>query len=553
MISYLAKFDLKKLQNALNWKLLLFLLLFLNVKLAIKIPAIVIIYLLQADFKFKFSFRDSRLPLFYPLIIVLALAGFVINKSYLNHNYILVLLTGTGFWVLCILAIHQIKLSVDNSETSILHRTILVFFVINAVISLLNISVIIGEIHEFNPYTYQGQYQKYFLGTGDYIKGLTFDTSTTNAVLNAFGVVYFLTRSNGIMTLVCMAVLLLTCSNFTNIILIIVLLVLFIVKSTRDQKSLIAICVVLFVVFMAKISPQNNAYVVKTFNYMLHRPNPPEVTQAVQKVRITERPDNSLTFEEKREKIALLYLDSLKRLYPDKIQQEAALINPAIFKPAADGRIFIPKADINTAPYQSLIKTPEEELNLVKFIDTHKAVLPLSGKPFHWVPTPGKVTSMLQTVNFYKAHPGKIVAGDGMGNFSSKLAFKVSAIGTSGGFPAKYAYINNDFLINHLDLYLNFFSKRAGYHTLTNSPFSVYDQLFAEYGVLGLVLFLACYLGFFLKKWRMLTYGLPILVVMCAVFFVDYWFEQLSVIVFFELLLLLDMKESSANLKPIYA
>jgi hypothetical protein len=37
------------------------------------------------------------------------------------------------------------------------------------------------------------------------------------------------------------------------------------------------------------------------------------------------------------------------------------------------------------------------------------------------------------------------------------------------------------------------------------------------------------------------------------VFFVDYWFEQLSVIVFFELLLLLDMKESSANLKPIYA
>jgi len=364
MISYLAKFDFKKLQNALNWKLLLFLLLFLNVKLAIKIPAIVIVYLLQADFKFKFGFRNSRLPLFYPLIIVLALAAFVVNKSYLNHNYLWVLLTGAGFWLLCILAIHQIKLSVDNSETSIIHRTILAFFIINAIISFLNLGAIVWETHEFNPYTYQGEYQKYFLGTGDYIKGLTFDTSTTNAVLNAFGVVYFLTRGNGIMTLVCMAILLLTCSNFTNIILIIVLLVLFIVKSTRDQKSLIAVCIMLLVLFMAKVSPQNNAYVVKTFNYMLHRPNPPEVTQPIQRVRITERPDNSLTFEEKREKTALLYLDSLKRLYPDKVQHEV-LISPAIFKAADDGRIYIPKPDINTAPYQSLVTTPQEELNLV--------------------------------------------------------------------------------------------------------------------------------------------------------------------------------------------
>ena len=70
-----------------------------------------------------------------------------------------------------------------------------------------------------------------------------------------------------------------------------------------------------------------------------------------------------------------------------------------------------------------------------------------------------------------------------------------------------------------------------------NSPFSVYDQLFAEYGILGLLLFAIFYLGYFLKKWKTLTYGLPILVIMCAVFFIDYWFEQLSVIVFFELLL----------------
>jgi len=37
---------------------------------------------------------------------------------------------------------------------------------------------------------------------------------------------------------------------------------------------------------------------------------------------------------------------------------------------------------------------------------------------------------------------------------------------------------------------------------------------------------------------------------MLAIFSTDYWFEQLSVVVFFELLLLLNIKETS-NLKPL--
>src|SRR5882757_6704611 len=104
----LASFNIKKWKNYADWKLLVLLLLFLNVKLAIKIPVIVLIYLLHFDFKFGFRFKNSRLPLFYPLIIVLALAGFVINQSYQNTNYIVVFLTGIFFWLLCILAIHQV-------------------------------------------------------------------------------------------------------------------------------------------------------------------------------------------------------------------------------------------------------------------------------------------------------------------------------------------------------------------------------------------------------------------------------------------------------------
>jgi hypothetical protein len=150
-------------------------------------------------------------------------------------------------------------------------------------------------------------------------------------------------------------------------------------------------------------------------------------------------------------------------------------------------------------------------------------------------------------------HPLKIFAGDGMGNFSSKLAFKASGLGIIGGYPVKYAYVSPDFLVNHLDLYLDFFSRRSGFHSLTNSPFSVYDQMLAEYGIAGLALFGIFYLGFFAKNFNTLTYGLPILVLTAAILFIDYWFEQLSVLVFFELLLLLDMKESSAKLSADYA
>jgi len=64
----------------------------------------------------------------------------------------------------------------------------------------------------------------------------------------------------------------------------------------------------------------------------------------------------------------------------------------------------------------------------------------------------------------------------------------------TGGYPAKLVYVNPDFLKNHLDVYLNFFSRGANLHSLTNSPFSTYDQLFTEYGIVGLaILFVSTY------------------------------------------------------------
>ena len=542
----IANNRLKKLINFADWKLLLFLLLFLNVKLSIKIPAILFIYLLQFNFSFGFSLKNSRLPLFYFLIFIIVFIGLIATGSYHQPNYFYVFCTGLGFWLLCLLAIHQIKLSVENHEPEIIHHTILLFFIINTLFSFFNLAQIVFETHTLNPYLYQGQNQKYFIGTGDYIQGLTFDTSITNAVLNAFGVIYFLTQKNAVMTLVCMTVLLLVGSNFTNLILMLILIMVFVFNSNRNQKSIIMICLMFLVVFMGKISPQNDDYVVKSTKNLFHAPE--------QKIVVPASPANTIknnnSPEEIKRQIARQYLDSVSNTARRAQLKTAANTKTSKLPQTDAGRIITPGPDIDSQPYQSALDTTVEQGRLITFINKNKNILPVSGQNVVLARLPGKILSQMQTLSFLWLHPAKMIAGDGMGNFSSKLAFRTTGLGVSGGYPEKLAYINPDFLINHLDIYLNFFSKRSGYHSFVNSPFSVYDQLLAEYGLLGLAAFVIGYLGFFAKNLKQLTYGIPLMLLMLAVLFIDYWFEQLSVLVFFELLLILNIKET-VNQKPV--
>ncbi|MEO6977952.1 MAG: hypothetical protein ABI113_06210 [Mucilaginibacter sp.] len=538
MLNPIAVFNLKKAINRIDWKLLLFLLLFLDVKMGVKIAAIVIIYLFRFNFRFGFSFKNSRLPLFYPLVMLIPFISMIINKGYTNADYLLVFITGVGFWLLCLLAIHQVKLAVENNDTETIHRTILVFFVINAVVCLGNYAAIVWETGALNPYRYQGEYQKYFIGTGDYIKGITFDTATTNAALNALGVLYFLIRKNNLMVLVCMVVLLFTGSNFLNIALILLFALLFIFRTTRDQKSIIVVCLVLMVVFMGRVSPQNDKYAVKTLDAAMQTPAPGG-TKTVAAVACTNIP----TLAETREKIAQNYLDSIWTSQGKKRGKTKPTATAALPK-TEQGRIFIDTADINSLPYQSVIDTTPVQHVLLNFIDVHTANLPLSAQKTFKPGRPGKVIAFFQTASFFKQYPAKIIAGAGMGNFSSKLAFRATGFGFAGGYPQKHIYINTAFLTNHLDVYLNFFSRRSGLHSLTNSPNSVYDQLLSEYGLLGLLAFVIFYAWFFARHAKTLTYGLPALLLLLMIFFIDYWFEQLSVIVFFELLLFLNIKET---------
>lgn len=552
----------------LNWGLLLFLVLVLDVKLAIKIPALVIACCLQPGFGRR-GHQPGRqagaqpgswfwrgLPLFYPLMIVLALVDWILFKGFTDRDYDLVALAGIGSWLCCMAAVYQVRLFTEGSETETLHRTLLVFFALNALVSVADMVRIVWETKALNPYLYQGMYQKYFIRTGDYIKGISFDTSTTNAVINAFGAVYFLKRKNGWMLLCCMACLLATGSNFTNLLLLGVFVCLFVFDSDREQKGGIVLCVVMGAVFLGKVSPQNNHYTEETLMGMMQR-GAPQVAAL--------KPAAADSTDIKRTAYARFYLDSVRlagwlRAKSDSAAGKGSLAALKQWKP----KPALPEPNINEGAYlRKDDDTSADQRVLYAFIDDHRRELPLAGHlPASLTEqlassgegethAPGKWVAFKQVFGFLHNHPERILTGNGAGNFSSKLAFRSTGLGIMGGFPARYVYISPDFLGHHLDIYLDFFAKPKQMHSLTNSPDSVYGQVLGEYGAMGLLFLAVFYIGFFVRQLRQAGtlrrggYGLALVVILAGSFLIGYWFEQLSIVILFEVLLFTEVKPAS--------
>jgi hypothetical protein len=538
------KESVKIIFGQIDWPLLVFLLLFMNVKLYIKVIAILFIYSFRFNFNFGFKFRNSRLPLFYVAVMIISFFNLILYRLYPDFHYDLVFLTGLFFWLLCILAIHQLKLSVDTVKPHILNNTLVIFFMINALVSIINIAVIIAETGALNPFLYQGLFQKYFIGTGDYVRGIFFDTSTTNALINAFGLVFFLTRKRLIMALVCTVILLLTGSNSTNFLLIIVLIYLFIFQSTRNQKSIISICFFLLILFLAKVSPQNNNYVLgmikRDFSRVERLPVPPISSMpSITKLETDLR--------HKEQQIAESFMDSVKKNSQNQIQPVSGLLNIAdpFWRPT------LPQPDINSREYQSSQDTSNILRELLQYIKKQNMDSLVWGRKYNWDNQAGKLIAMHQTIGFFQQNPSKLLTGTGIGNFSSKLAFRATALKIAGGYPAKFQYISQGFRLNHFALFLYYFTKPVESHSIVNTPDSVYDQLIGEYGITGLIAFFFLYIGFFTKLIKRHTYAIPLLILLMGAFCLGYWFEQLSIVLIFELLLLIDPKTDYSATVPV--
>jgi hypothetical protein len=535
--------NIQRAAGRINWQLLLFMVLVMDVKLVVKVAAILLFTLLNRRMLLEKSIYRQRFILFYFSMIAITLINLLLASGSVPANYYLVVFTGIGFWLLCIAAAFLNSWFVKHTDIAKLHTTLYLFFVLNSLVTLIQLGVTIWDSGSANPFTYQGMHQKYFISTGDRMTGLSFDVCTTNALLNVFGVVYFLGRNKMHFVLMCMITLLLTASNFSNILLVIVLLYLLIFQSSRNQKSIIVVCIFLLGIFLIRVSPQNNLYLLETYHRLTYKK--PDTPVLKESAPVTEKTDSLLSTDEQKRKIALQYLDSVYKArtalaLQQYLAEHPAAITSARLIPAT--KPTIPKADIHSEPYQRLRDTTAVQKELLDFAVKTLPVFDSNLLAIKARKIPGKLIALEQTLLFLKTNPGKILTGAGIGNFSSKLAFRSTGLSIAGGYPKKFVYTNPVFLNNHLTLYLDYFSKDAEMHSFTNSPNSVYDQLLAEYGLLGFISFIFLYIGFFLR--RGLGYGFPLLLVLLGVLCTDYWYEQLSIIILFELMMLINKKEN---------
>ncbi len=499
-------------------QLLIFLLLFMNVSLFVKLIGLIFIFVSRRQF--SFGFRQGRLPLFYPAMMALAALEYLFY-AHRGFNYAFLVLLIITFWGTSFLATHQLRISAEKENAGGARKAIVSFFVLNALVSMIQIALIMIEIRSVNPYTYTGMNFKYYDSTGDHIRGITGDISTVNMVINTFGLFYFMYEGSFLLCALCCLIALSTTSNLGNTILIVFLLAVVFLDPSRLRKSAALCCISFLVLFISRISPSNLKYVNSMAQVILHLKKKPlekkyeEGNPAdraiIAYIRLKYHSAKSSSYEED---------EKVKKLLAEKEIKDQELEH-------AEDTIYMRK-DNQKRDYFSILYN--------RYYGDTANPDPLFKKKM-----PGKALAFAETWKYLTSHPAKFIAGAGPGNFSSKLAFKSSNIGVAGKYFPSIAYVAPEFRDGHFKIALRYLTRPISEHSVVNFPNSILNQLAGEYGLTGLVLFMVLYFYFFLKRFRSLTYGRILLPMCCAFLLTDYWFESLSMLVVFELLMYLDM------------
>lgn len=529
----------------INWTLFIFLVLLLNVKLIIKLLAFLVIAIsTHRRISFKDMLQQKQL-FFYAGVICIGAINYLLTIKNTSLNAALATGFGIFLWVICAAASYYLYQIVQSEKKERLYSTIDLFFIAHIAVVFLNIIRIMIECGDINPYTYKGLNQKYYISTGDFVSGISFDSPVTTAMISAFALLYFLYRRHFVLSLAAMVSLLLLVSNLTNILVVLILVFIFIFKTDRQQKSIIVVQICILAIFTAKISPQNFEYVGRFAYKMIDKPYdlPPKNESAAW---LKASPDSILNPKELKKKTALVYIDSVSTLkqlavLPAKgsaltMGKNAELSRP---KPTADSLFFVYKES------EAVVTKKDKYSDFIEKNFTASAKDSLE-KRNDWN-KPGKWIAAKELVQFFKAHPSRTLLGAGVGNFSSRTAFKTTSLGIAGGYPAKFSYIHPWFLNNHLYLYTHYHTKPQAKHAAENTPDSTYGQLLGEYGIMGVLLFAIFYAFYFLRKVSRKSFGLPILLLMLGMFAVEYWFDQLSIVILFEVLLFLDIKSAKSE------
>ena len=133
---------LKEKAAEINWPLLGFLLLVLNVKLVVKVAAILIISIInRKDISVRHFFRQRYL-LFYFSLICIALINLLLQYKSINVAYLATAAIGLSFWMMCAVIAYNLFIVVQKEDVAKLHNTVCVFFTLHIAVIFFNFSQI---------------------------------------------------------------------------------------------------------------------------------------------------------------------------------------------------------------------------------------------------------------------------------------------------------------------------------------------------------------------------------------------------------------------------
>jgi hypothetical protein len=534
------------LKNYLDSKidpvLLTFLLLLLNYRLSFKILALTAIFILRPHFRLQ----RNGVTLFYASMIALGLTNFALSADY-SYQHSVIVLTGCATWLACLLTFHQLKLSVEACSIVKLTNTLKSLAIINLIASLIDFTKIVFVTHALNPYT-QLLPPPYGISSGDFIGGVFGGLHLVNTIICSLLMIFFIYQNSATYTLICLLPFLLTGSNLGTIILTAVLLGVIFLKKGVVLKTIAVICIAFTCLFYIRITPENQRYmanvVSKILRQVTHKAISHEhITNQVSLHKGNQATITSFRTKEKKRVHTKEELISMYIWYKQKKQNAAKPINTVL-------------ADVNVLKAINTYEAKIKELELKKnkdIIDLKDSLVKAKSassffeygklKKFDLDGKSGKLISFEQTVNFLSSSPTRALLGGGIGSFSSRLAFITSGIvDDSRILLALPFYETPEFVQNHKALFKYLMYCYDETHSITNLPFCWYNEVFGEYGIVGFLLFLLFYCGYFARKAQWFSLGFMLLAAMLGFFFFDYWFERLSVVVIFELLMLLFIK-----------
>lgn len=539
---------LKNILSRVDWPLLLLLVGITYVKLYVKLAAVLLYagYTLYQRYKLR---TPNRLHGFYALMILLAGVTALLNGTIFKPDYRFAFAIGMVQWFIALAGSYLIYISLTNKTKEDILNLLKVFFAINAIISFGTLLSIIIEMGGAFPYWTQSL--KYGISTGDYIRGVFGDSSVANATVCAIGALYFLRFRELKWAILCVFTMLLCTSNVTVLFFVLMLIGTLLLGRAVNRKQVFKLLVITMF-FYPVLSIQNMSYI----RLVILRITSEDYLLGLEKL-LFAKGDIDLIKDRKKATFNPHYNDirlgNLKALLKTNsyYSNDVPLDRPVFAKKEFFTNIDKYRADIdgqrrNLSGEVWSLKTGNKLFALYGF--TLDPLYVGEGRNLWYNDTasyitlrrsrlPGKLYSHLQTYYFSRTNYSCLLVGAGMGNFSSKLAIKMTGLGLQGNYPEGKVYLSTPFAQYHFHTLIYYLALHAGAHTIANMPNSVYNQLLGEYGLIGIAIFIVCYLGFFWRKRKNIRPLLPLLLLLLLLFEVEYWFEVLSLTIVFELMI----------------